>query len=118
MFAKIVNALELVTLAGVVVFVIFLFTNEPGSAGAGGPGAGGPGAQLFQANCARCHGASGEGGIGPKLAGRVVITDFPYEPDQIALVAKGRGAMPAFAGMLSPQQLKQVVDYTRTSLGR
>jgi mono/diheme cytochrome c family protein len=113
MFARIVNALELLALVGVVVFVIFLFANEPGSAGGGSPGA-----QLFQANCARCHGANGEGGIGPKLAGGVVNTDFPYEPDEIALVAKGRGFMPAFAGTLSPQQLKQVVDYTRTSLGR
>jgi len=123
MFARIVNAVELLALAGVVVFVIFLFANEPGSAGrTGGPGAaGGPvasGAQLFQASCASCHGANGEGGIGPKLAGGVVITDFPYEPNQIAFVAKGRDGMPAFAGTLSPQELKQVVNYTRTSLGR
>jgi mono/diheme cytochrome c family protein len=118
MFAKIVNGLELLTLVGVLVVIVFLFANEPGSPGAGGLGAGGPGAQIFQANCASCHGANGEGGIGPKLAGGVVITHFPYEPSQIALVANGRGGMPAFAGTLSPQQLKQVVDYTRTSLGR
>jgi mono/diheme cytochrome c family protein len=113
MFAKIVNAAELLTAVGVVVVVIFLFANEPGSVGASGPGA-----QIFQSNCASCHGANGEGGIGPKLAGGAVVTDFPYEQNQIAFVTKGRGGMPAFGGTLSPQQLKQVVDYTRTGLGR
>jgi mono/diheme cytochrome c family protein len=112
-FARIVNAVELLTAVGVVVVVVFLFANEPGSAGAGGPGA-----QIFQANCASCHGANGEGGIGPKLAGGAVITDFPYEQNQIAFVAKGRGGMPAFGGSLSATQLRQVVEYTRTGLGR
>ena len=113
MFAKVVNAAELLAAVGVVVFVIFLFANEPGSVGTSGPGA-----QIFQSNCASCHGANGEGGIGPKLAGGAVVTDFPYEQNQIAFVSKGRGGMPAFAGQLSPQQIKQVVEYTRTGLGR
>ena len=113
MFARIVNAVELLAGVGAVVAIIFLFANEPGSAGAGGPGA-----QIFQANCASCHGANGEGGIGPQLAGGAVTRDFPYEPNQLAFVAKGRGGMPGFAGSLSPDQLRQVVDYTRTGLGR
>jgi mono/diheme cytochrome c family protein len=113
MFAKVVNAVELLTAVGVLVVGIFLFANEPGSAGAGGPGA-----QIFQANCASCHGANGEGGIGPKLAGGAVIRDFAYEQNQIAFVAKGRGSMPGFGGSLSPAQLRQVVEYTRTALGR
>jgi len=114
MFARFVNAIELLTAVGVVVVVIFLFANEPGSAGARGPGA-----QLFQSNCATCHGADGEGGVGgPKLAGGVVLTDFPYEPNEIAFVAQGRDGMPGFGGTLGPAQLRQVVDYTRTALGR
>jgi mono/diheme cytochrome c family protein len=113
MFARIVNAVELLTAVGVLVAVVFLFANEPGSAGGGGPGA-----QIFQANRASCPGANGEGGIGPKLAGGAVIGDFPYEQNQIAFVAKGRGGMPGFGGSLSPDQLRQVVEYTRTALGR
>ena len=118
MFARVVNAIELLTAVGVVVVVIFLFANEPGSARARGSGARGSGAQIFQSNCATCHGANGEGGGGPKLAGGVVVTDFPYEPNQIAFVAQGRDGMPGFGGTLSPAQLRQVVDYTRTALGR
>ena len=113
MFARVVNAIELLTAVGVVVVVIFLFANEPGSARARGSGA-----QIFQSNCATCHGANGECGGGPKLAGGVVVTDFPYEPNQIAFVAQGRDGMPGFGGTLSPAQLRQVVDYTRTALGR
>jgi cytochrome c oxidase subunit 2 len=75
-----------------------------------------PGGQVFQANCASCHGAQGEGGIGPKLAG-VVTHDFPNETDQISVVTKGKGSMPAFGGTLTAAQIRQVVDYTRTGLG-
>ena len=37
-------------------------TGTPMAASAGGPG-------LFAANCAGCHGAQAQGGVGPKLAG-------------------------------------------------
>src|SRR5438067_1805400 len=41
------------------------------------------GAQSFAKLCATCHGAGGEGGVGPKLvAGEVKLT-FPIEADQI-----------------------------------
>jgi mono/diheme cytochrome c family protein len=48
----------------------------------------------------------------------VVVRRFPNEADQIAFVAAGRGAMPAFGATLSPVELRQVVDYTRTGLGK
>jgi mono/diheme cytochrome c family protein len=38
-----------------------------GATSAGGNAA--HGKQLFAANCSACHGASGEGGVGPKLQG-------------------------------------------------
>lgn len=113
MFRRVVNAVEALTALGAVVVVIFLFANEPGTSAAGSPGA-----RIFQANCASCHGASGEGAIGPRLAGGAVVRRFPNESDQVAFVAKGRGAMPAFGDSLSPYQLRQVVDYTRTGLGQ
>ena len=43
-----------------------------------------PGEQVFAASCSRCHRAD------------------------------GGGAMPSFGGQLSPAQIRQVVEYTRT----
>ncbi len=113
MFKRLVNAIEILAGVVVVVFVVLLFANEPSTTGA----VSSPGGQLFQANCASCHGAQGEGGIGPKLAG-VVTHDFPNETDQITVVTKGKGSMPSFGGDLTPAQIRQVVDYTRTGLGK
>jgi mono/diheme cytochrome c family protein len=114
MLRRVVTVVEALALVGAAVFVIMLFANEPGTPAA----ARSPGAQLFQANCARCHGADGGGGFGPQLAGGVVARDFPNENDQVTFVTNGRGSMPGFGTMLSAAQIRQVVDYTRTSLGR
>jgi mono/diheme cytochrome c family protein len=113
MFKRLVNLIEVLAALGAIVFVIMLFANQPSTSGA----AASPGGQVFQANCARCHGANGEGGIGPTLAG-VVTHDFPNESDQIALVTNGKGSMPRFGGNLTPAQIRQVVDYTRVGLGK
>ena len=69
MFRRIVNIVELLAAAGAVFFVVMLFAYRPGSTAGGNATVG---AQLYTANCARCHGAAGEGGIGPQLAGSVV----------------------------------------------
>jgi mono/diheme cytochrome c family protein len=94
------------------------------------------GAQAYAANCASCHGASGEGvGVYPKLAGEVLKT-FPTEADHVKWVQEGsqtkpkgtvygdpnreggahtvtQQAMPGFAGTLSPEELNAVVLYER-----
>ena len=117
MIKRIVLGLETLALVAAIVFVVMLFANEPSGGAAGASGAAeSPGATLFRANCASCHGADGSGGIGPKLAGRVV-SRFPNVDDQIAVVTKGRGGMPSFAGTLSTDAIRQVVDYTRNGLG-
>jgi mono/diheme cytochrome c family protein len=114
MFKRFVNAIELLAGVAVIVFVVMLFANEPGSPSGATAS---PGGQLFADNCASCHGAQGEGGAGPKLAG-AVTRDFPNETDQITFVTKGKGPMPAFGGTLTASQIRQVVDYTRTGLGK
>jgi mono/diheme cytochrome c family protein len=114
MFRRVVNAIEVLALVGVAVFVIMLFANEPGS---GGAAASTPGGMVFSANCASCHGANGEGAIGPKLAG-VVVQAFPNPNDEARFVEHGRGIMPAFAGTLTEAQIRAVVNYTRTELGK
>ena len=77
-----------------------------------GPGVGGEagggvsGASVFASNCAACHGGSGEGGIGPALAGQVIPRS-----EITTIVGSGRGAMPSFDVTLSPDELAAVVDY-------
>lgn len=96
------------------------------------------GAQVYASNCASCHGATGGGGVGPKLAGGEAKITFPNEPDHIEWVQNGSGpkkgqpygdpnraggqhvaasgGMPAFGGRLSPAQIQAVVLYERDSL--
>jgi mono/diheme cytochrome c family protein len=96
------------------------------------------GAQLFAKNCAVCHGAKGEGGVGPALAGGDAKLTFPNEADQInwvdtgSITKKGQpygvpnrpggqrtakvGAMPPFKGTLTDTQIQNVVTYERNGL--
>jgi mono/diheme cytochrome c family protein len=109
---QVVKVAEAVAVLAALVFVVMLFANDGGT-DSGGTGS--VGQQLFTTNCAGCHGADGGGGLGPKLAGEVT-KDFPDIEDQIAFVSAGKGTMPSFGGDLSDEQLRAVVEYTR-SLG-
>lgn len=94
------------------------------------------GAQVYSQRCAVCHGASGGGGVGPKLTGEVTLT-FPVEADHLAFVSSGSavikgqpygdparpggqhvarsGGMPPF-GNLPPEELAAVVKFEREGL--
>ena len=96
------------------------------------------GAQVFAKNCSPCHGARGEGGVGPKLAGGEAKLTFPNEADHIAWVNTGSaphkgqpygdpartggqhvaktGGMPPFKGTLSDTEIKNVVSFERDGL--
>jgi len=89
-----------------------------GCGGGGGSSAAAPttGAAIYRANCATCHGATGQGFVGLRLAG-VVAGRYPNVDDQIAVVTNGKGAMPAWGSRLSAEQIRTVVEYTRTKLG-
>ena len=112
-FQRFVNAVEVVAVLVAGAFVIFLFVNEPDSGTAGDAS---PGAAIFASSCASCHGADGGGGIGPQLAGRVTDV-YPDAADEVAVVRDGRSSMPSFEGDLTPEEIEQVVEYTRTGLG-
>lgn len=73
------------------------------------------GQRIYSSNCASCHGATGQGGYGKKLAG-VVATKYPNIDDQISLIANGKGAMPSFSQKLTPEQIAAVTRYTREVL--
>jgi len=86
-------------------------------AGQGGGGGGGQqttgdaaaGKTVFSDNCAGCHGVDGTGGNGgPDL------TAIPSAKNAAAVtkqVENGGGGMPAFKGMLTEQQIKDVTAY-------
>lgn len=109
---RVVNVVEALAVLAIAVFVIMLFANEPGG---GGKAAGGPGAEIYSARCASCHGSTGGGGIGPKLSDGAVVDAYPDVADEIEVVTDGQDGMPSFEERgLSPTEIEQVVEYTRT----
>ncbi len=76
------------------------------------------GRTVFTGQCASCHGVRGEGGAGPSFLGGRLTRDFPNVEDQVAFVAAGRGVMPAFSGILTHQQIENVVAYERQVLSK
>lgn len=100
------------------------------------------GAQVYSANCAQCHGNTGEGGSGPQLSGGSVLKTFKKAEDQARWVNYGKakgvdangnygdsdrpggqrndsqfgGAMPTFEGTLTPDQIAAVVRHERETL--
>jgi mono/diheme cytochrome c family protein len=114
-FKRIVGAVQLLAAGFALATVVLLFTRQPPTTSGATPAAD-PGAGIFADRCASCHGANGDGGTAPVLTG-VVATRYPDVEDQVALVRAGKGAMPAFASSLSPDEIRDVVAYTRRSTG-
>ena len=106
------------------------------SSTAAGPASG---QEIFQqAGCVNCHGAQGQGGVGPALAGGEVVKTFPTAADHEKFVSEGSatikgqpygdagreggqrtaasGGMPSFAGQLTPEEITAVVTYEREGL--
>ena len=132
MFKRVVGVIQVLTIITTAMFVVLLFIARPaplptkaGATGADPPG--GPdatvsavppanrsdGAAIFKAQCAGCHGAQGQGSFGPQLAQGRVVQRFSDPQEEIKIVTKGRGSMPAFGSNLSVEQISAVVDYTR-----
>ncbi|MEA2844144.1 MAG: hypothetical protein QOJ69_1815 [Actinomycetota bacterium] len=96
------------------------------------------GAQIFAASCVTCHGAQGQGGVGPALAGGEVTKTFPDAAAQIEFVTKGSsaikgqpygdparpggqhvaatGGMPAWGSQLTTAEIEAVVQFEREGL--
>ncbi len=89
------------------------------------------GQQLFQSlGCVSCHGANGEGGRGPALAGlfgrqvfltngQTIIADEAYvresiENPQAKLVSGFGPIMPTFQGQVTPEQLIQIMSFIKS----
>lgn len=98
------------------------------------------GADIYRsAGCSSCHGAAGEGGVGPALAGEEAEKTFPDEEAHMEWVRTGstgspsapepygdpdreggqrlsKGGMPNFGGRLSEEEIAAVVQYEREQL--
>jgi len=76
------------------------------------------GEQIFQQNCAACHGPNGEGGIGPNLTDDYWIHGNTAE-QILATVREGvlDKGMPAWKSSLNPEQIQHVVAYAVTLHG-
>ncbi len=69
---------------------------------------GGPeGADLYAADCSSCHGANGQGNIGPALT-ELTESDIPEIETK---VRDGGGGMPSFADTLSEEQIASVAAF-------
>ena len=76
------------------------------------------GAAVFQHVCQGCHmpggrGASGAGAF-PKLADNPHLENIGYP---VSMVLNGHGGMPWFNGILTPNQIADVVNYVRSNFG-
>ncbi len=100
------------------------------------------GAKIFEGECARCHTKgwayneperAGGGAFGPSLVGGATVRQFPAvegDDGHIAFVAEGvefgkpygtrgvqgneSGGMPHFGAVLTPEQVRAVVEYERS----
>lgn len=108
-----------------------------GLAGCGGSGPTGPladGKSVYADTCSVCHGASGEGGVGPSLDD--VVDTFPSCQEQIEWILLGsdgwktergatygatakpvNGGMPPQIGLLDPTEVAAVAAFERATYG-
>lgn len=71
------------------------------------------GEETFAGACAKCHGLSGEGDIGPRLQGNQLLDD-PAAVEQV--VRQGRGAMPPVGKDWEDRQMDALTAYLRQTV--
>jgi len=75
------------------------------------------GQDIWAARCATCHGSTGNGGTGPKLADGKATEKYPDLAVQTSIIANGVGGrMPSFREKLTPDEIDAVARYTREVL--
>jgi cbb3-type cytochrome c oxidase subunit III len=85
-------------------------------AASGAPVSSEVGASIYAKNCAACHGASGQGGIGPALAGNPHVNiDDPTV--MLTTIVEGRDVMPSWRGQLAAVDIASVATFVRSSWG-
>jgi len=84
----------------------------------GNPEAIAAGKAIFAANCLPCHGALGEGGIGPNLTDHYWIHGNQYE-DMVEVITKGvpDKGMISWQAILNPEKIRQAAAFVYTLKG-
>jgi mono/diheme cytochrome c family protein len=77
------------------------------------------GAALYKTKCAACHGADGKGETPMGKANKLrdlgsADVQKQSDEDLIAIIANGKNKMPAYGKSLKPEQIRDLVAYTRT----
>jgi cbb3-type cytochrome c oxidase subunit III len=85
-------------------------------AAAGSPVSAQVGAGVFAKNCAACHGANGQGGIGPALAENPHV-NIANPTAMLTTILQGRNVMPSWRGQLSASDIASVATFIRSSWG-
>lgn len=72
------------------------------------------GGELYRSHCAGCHGSQGRPVLpaAPDLSQPMAL--LKPDPALLATVRSGRGAMPAFAGLLRDREILDIVAHMRT----
>ena len=78
-----------------------------------------PGADTFKTRCAPCHGATGKGDT--KMGQHLKLRDLSSadvqkqtEDELEAIIAKGKGKMPAYGGKLTKEKIEDLVKFIRS----
>ena len=74
------------------------------------------GENLYQYNCAQCHGKNREGAVGPSLVDNIWLHGEPTKANLINIITKGipDKAMPGWASTLSAENIALISDYLLT----
>ena len=73
------------------------------------------GAELFENNCARCHGSDGKGGKGPNLASAKKQEKWKDSDEKIVKkITNGGFIMPSFGKKLNSDEIKAIAAHVRT----
>jgi cbb3-type cytochrome c oxidase subunit III len=85
-------------------------------AAAGPPVSAQVGASVYAKNCAACHGAAGDGGVGPALAGNPHV-NIDSANAMLTTIVQGRSLMPSWRGQLAASDIAAVATFIRSSWG-
>lgn len=75
------------------------------------------GKQVYTAQCAACHGANGEGGLGKAIAKSPIATGELAQHMRVAIDGVPGTAMQAFGGIINDLDMAAVITYQRNAFG-
>jgi cytochrome c oxidase subunit 2 len=75
------------------------------------------GKAVYEKACLACHGAKGEGGVGPAIAGSAVAQGELGQHLNIGVNGVAGSAMQAFGGIINDVEMAAVITYQRNAFG-